>query len=121
MRALVLADGGANLVDVARARDQVLQAGASTETGEAFFFFFFFLTSLRITGGLLRGGLLDWGKTDTLGTGWTWSAVMERVKRCCGCSISSLGTLGSDTVSVELDLVMALGSCLAAFSVSSTR
>ena len=77
----MLAAGGASRLDVARARDQVFLAGASTETGGAFFFFFLFTVG-RSTGGLLLGSLLGLGDTDTLGTDWVWS-VIEWVTRLC--------------------------------------
>ena len=76
----VLAADGANRLDVARARDLVFLAGASTETGGAFFFFLF--TAIRSTGGLLIGSLLGLGDKDILGTDWVWS-VIERVTRLC--------------------------------------
>ena len=79
VRARVLAAGGASRLDIARARDRVFLAGASTETGGAFFFFFF---AGRSTGGLLLGSLLGLGDKDTLGTEWVWS-VIERVTRLC--------------------------------------
>ena len=82
VRARVLATGGASRLDVARARDRVFLAGASTETGGAFFFFFFLFTAGRSTGGLLLGSLLGLGDKDTLGTDWVWS-VIERVTRLC--------------------------------------
>ena len=82
VRARVLAAGGASRLDVARARDRVFLAGASTETGGAFFFFFFLFTAGRSTGGLLLGSLLGSGDKDTLGTDWVWS-VIERVTRLC--------------------------------------
>ena len=78
----VPAAGGASRLDVARARDLVFLAGASTETGGAFFFFFFLFTAGRSTGGLLLGSLLGLGDKDTLGTDWVWS-VIERVTRLC--------------------------------------
>ena len=80
--ARVLAAGGASRLDVARARDLVFLAGASTETGGAFFFFFFLFTTERSTGGLLLGSLLGLGHMDTLGTDWVWS-IIERVTRLC--------------------------------------
>ena len=80
--ARVLAAGGASRLDVARARDRVFLAGASTETGGAFFFFFFLFTAGRSTCGLLLVSLLGLGNTDTLRTDWVWSAI-ERVTRLC--------------------------------------
>ena len=82
VRARVLAAGGASRLDVARARERVFRAGASTETGSAFFFFLFLFTTGCSTGGLLLGILSAMGDEDTLGTDWVWSAI-ERVMRFC--------------------------------------
>ena len=81
VRTRVLAAGGSSRLGVARARERVFLAGASTETGGAFFFFFLF-TAGRSTGGLLLGSLVGLGDRDTLGTDWVWS-VIERVTRLC--------------------------------------